>query len=131
MDIKFNKVLYDLPYPVDMELATKLGYNLTYKKIIGKKIYVPSTSNHGFARIQGVTEVEDLPLAGATVNIFNQQTRSLVWTYVTDNEGKYNIINLSPSVKYFIVAFDKNEKYNAVVHSSLMAGLDPYTSSRS
>lgn len=130
MDIKFNKVLYDLPYEVDKNLAETLGYDLNYKKIIQKSIYVPSTVNHGFARLEGKTIVEDVPLIGATVNVFNQQTRSLVWTYVTNEEGKYNIINLSPSVKYFIVAFDKEEKYNAVVQSSLTASLDSYTSDR-
>lgn len=119
-----------MPYEVDLTLATTLGYNLTYKKAIQKNMYVPSTSNHGFARFEGKVETEDVPVPNATVCVFNQQTKALIWTYISDSDGKYNILNLSPSVKYFIVAFDKNEKYNAVVHSSLMAGIDPYTYKR-
>lgn len=131
MDIKFNKVLYNLPYEVDLTLATTLGYNLTYKKSIQKNMYVPSTSNHGFARFEGKVETEDVPVPNATVCVFNQQTKALVWTYISDSEGKYNILNLSPSVKYYLIAFDKDEKYNATIQSSQFATLDPYTSVRS
>lgn len=130
MDIKFNKILYDLPYEVDLQLAQTLGYNLEYKKIIKKQAYLSSTSNHGFARIEGQVVSEGVPLPGTTVSVFNQTTKGIVWTYTTDFEGKYNILNLSPTVKFFIVALDKEEKFNAVIHSSLKAGLDPYVFTR-
>lgn len=131
MDIKFNKVLFDLPYDVDLELAQRLGYAIQYKKLKQKTMYVPSTSNHGFARLEGVTLINDVPAPNTEVNIFNQTSKLLVWSYKSDSEGKYNIINLSPSVKYFMVALDKDNAYNAVVQSSLNATVNPYTNQRS
>ena len=92
------------------------------KKIrINKLLITPIGTNQGFGVIKGTTKKLGQNYSPVPVCCFKRSTRQLLWETVSKPDGTYSYRNIAVGLECFVVAFDPNGQYNAVISDKLVA----------
>lgn len=84
-------------------------------------IITVSNSNQGFGRIAGTTKKLGQIYSPIPVCCFKRSTRELLWETLSKPDGTYFFRNVAVGLECFVVAFDPNGQYNAVISDKLVA----------
>jgi len=107
------------------------GY-IANKEAMGAKKYIsfplrslilpiPVSANHGFGEIKGVTKKMGVNYSPVSVCVFRRDNRQLIWETKSRVNGSYVLLNIAKGLECFVVAFDPNEEYNAVISDKVVA----------
>lgn len=107
------------------------GYEPDYAELIQRKyLILPRThkslvtvlnNNQGFGRIKGTTKKLGQNYSPVPVCCFKRSTRELLWETLSKPDGTYFFRNIAVGLECFVVAFDPNGQYNAVISDKLVA----------
>lgn len=106
------------------------GYEPNYSKLVQKKyaiLKIPKpiitvlNSNQGFGQIKGTTKKIGENYSPVPVCAFRRDNRLLLWETTSKSDGSYSFRNIAVGLECFIVAFDPNEQYNAVISDKVVA----------
>lgn len=78
------------------------------------------TSNQGFGKINGTTKKLGVNYSPVPVCLFRRDNRQLLWEITSKADGSYSFRNIALGLECFVVAFDPNNQYNAVIQDKLM-----------
>lgn len=84
-----------------------------------KPILTINTANKGFGVIKGRTLKLGASYSFVNVCIFNRNTRTLLSEVMSNSDGSYYIRNIPVGLQCFVVAFDPNQQYNAVIQDNV------------
>jgi hypothetical protein len=86
----------------------------------GKKIITMTNVNHGFGKINGTTKKLGTNYSPVPVCLFRRDNRQMIWETISKADGSYSFRNVALDLQYFIVAFDPNNQYNAVIQDKIL-----------
>lgn len=86
-----------------------------------KAIMTISTADQGFGQIKGTTKKLGVNYAPVPVCVFKRSNRQLLWETKSKPDGSYAFRNIALGLECFVVAFDQNEQYNAVIQDKVVA----------
>lgn len=105
------------------------GYAPNYTKLlergykilpnVSKCIITSVNSNQGFGRIKGTTKKLGSNYSPVPVCVFRRDNRQLLWETKSKADGSYAFRNIAVGLECFIVAFDPNNQYNAVIQDKI------------
>lgn len=105
-------------YQVDSEKLSACGV----KRIrLPKPIITILNANHGFGRIKGTTKKVGANYSPVPVCVFRRDNRQLLWETTSKADGSYAFRNIAKGLECFVVAFDPNNQYNAVIQDKVIA----------
>lgn len=88
-------------------------------KLRGKKIINVSNENHGFGLIHGSVKKLGKEYSPVPVCLFRRDNKQLIWETKTKPNGSYTFKNVALGLECFIVAFDPNNQFNAVIQDKI------------
>lgn len=91
---------------------------LPFKNI--KKLTVLN-ANQGFGQIKGTTKKVGANYSPVPVCVFRRDNRQLLWETKSKADGSYAFRNIAVGLECFVLAFDPNEEYNAVISDKVVA----------
>lgn len=106
------------------------GYTSNYEKLMQRNyaivklprpIITVLTANQGFGQIKGTTKKVGANYSPVPVCVFRRDTRQLLWETKSKANGYYAFRNIAKGLECFVVAFDQNEEYNAVISDKVVA----------
>ena len=106
------------------------GYKPNYAKlqdlgyIVSKlptAIITITNSDQGFGQIKGQTQKVGAIYPIVPVCVFKRSTRQLLWETKSKADGSYSFRNIAKGLECFVVAFDPNNQYNAVISDKVVA----------
>jgi hypothetical protein len=115
--LKINRV-YLGGYVPNWVKIQDLGY-LILK--LPKPIITVLSSDQGFGVVKGTTKKLGQNYSPVPVCCFKRSTRQLLWETVSKPDGTYSFRNIAVGLECFVVAFDPNGQYNAVISDKLVA----------
>lgn len=77
--------------------------------------------NQGFGKIIGTTKKLGQNYSHVPVCCFKRSTRELLWETTSKPDGTYFFRNIAVGLECFVVSFDPNGQYNAVISDKLVA----------
>lgn len=80
-----------------------------------------SNANQGFGQINGSTKKVGVNYSPVPVCVFNRSNRQLLWETTSKADGSYAFRNIAVGLECFVVAFDPNNQYNAVIQDKVIA----------
>lgn len=86
---------------------------------LAKPIISITNTNQGFGRINGTTKKLGANYSPVPVCVFRRDNRQLLWETKSKSDGTYSFRNIALGLECFIVAFDPNNQYNAVIQDKL------------
>ena len=121
MSLKIIRCFYG-SYIADQVKLKQMGF----KHIVFPKLLITSiNSNQGFGQINGVTTEQDIGstklFPNAQICVFKKSTRELLWETKSKASGDYHVRNIAVGLECFVVAFDPNREYNAVIEDAVVA----------
>lgn len=78
-------------------------------------------ANQGFGQIKGTTKKVGTNYSPVPVCIFRRDNRQLLWETKSKADGSYAFRNIAVGLECFVVAFDPNNQYNAVIQDKVIA----------
>ncbi|WP_374952115.1 hypothetical protein [Acinetobacter lwoffii] len=72
------------------------------------------------AKIQGSVKKLGQQYQNATVILYNKANLQPIAVQKPDQNGNYQFLGLNTDLKTFIVAFDKNQQFNAVIQDNVV-----------
>lgn len=88
---------------------------------LGKKMLFISTPNHGYGLIRGTIKKIGASYSPVPVCVFRRDNRQLLWETKSKADGSYAFRNIAVGLECFVVAFDPNNQYNAVIQDKVIA----------
>jgi hypothetical protein len=104
-------------YNPDSEKIKSMGYT-TLK--LPRPLFVPVGVNQGFGQIKGVIKKLGGDYSRVPVCIFKKSNRQLLWETKSKSDGSYSFRNIAKELECFVVAFDPNNQYNAVIQDNVV-----------
>lgn len=77
--------------------------------------------DHGFGVIKGTTKKLGDNYSPVPVCVFRRDDRRFLWETKSKPDGSYAFRNIAQGLECFVVAFDPNEEYNAVISDKVVA----------
>lgn len=105
-------------YDPDHEKLKSMGYAIIR---LPRPIISVLNSNQGFGRIKGTTKKVGANYSPVPVCIFRRDNRQLLWETTSKDDGSYAFRNIAVGLECFVVAFDPNNQYNAVIQDKVIA----------
>ena len=106
------------------------GYEPDYAKLaergycilpnIGKCIISILNTNQGFGRVDGTIKKLGQNYSPVPVCLFRRDNRLLLWETKSKPDGSYAFRNIAVGLECFVVAFDPNNQYNAVIQDKIL-----------
>lgn len=90
-------------------------------RAVFKKIITAANSDQGFGQIKGQTQKVGAAYPIVPVCVFKRSTRQLLWETKSKADGTYAIRNIAVGLECFVVAFDPNNQFNAVIQDKVVA----------
>jgi len=87
----------------------------------GLRIITAINSNQGFGKITGTTKKLGANYSPVPVCLFRRDNRQLLWETTSKADGSYTFRNIAVGLECFVVAFDLNNQYNAVIQDKVIA----------
>ena len=85
-----------------------------------KLISVAATTDQGSGRIEGETKKVGANYSPVPVCVFRRDNRRLLWETKSKADGSYAFRNIAVGLECFVVAFDPNKEYNAVIQDNVV-----------
>lgn len=105
-------------YDPDHEKLKSMGYAIIR---LPRPIISVLNSNQGFGRIKGTTKKVGANYSPVPVCVFKRSNRQLLWETTSKADGSYAFRNITVGLECFVVAFDPNNQYNAVIQDNVVA----------
>lgn len=105
-------------YTPDYEKLSEMGYAVI--KLPRPLITILNT-NQGFGQIKGTVKKVGNTYAAVNVCCFKRSNRQLLWEIKSKVDGTYGFRNIAKDLECFVIAFDPNNQYNAVIQDKLVA----------
>lgn len=105
-------------YDPDHEKLKSMGYVIIR---LPRPIISVLNSNQGFGRIKGTTKKVGANYSPVPVCVFRRDNRQLLWETTSKADGSYAFRNIAVGLECFVVAFDPNNQYNAVIQDKVIA----------
>lgn len=105
-------------YSPNFSRLQSLGYKL--KRDDSLRLFIKTSSNHGFGQIKGKTQKKGVIYPSVEVSVFNRSTKALIWTTYSKQDGSYAFRNIAVGLECFVVGFDPEQNYNAVISDKLV-----------
>ena len=86
-----------------------------------KSLISAFTSDQGFGQIKGTTKKKGANYSPVPVCVFRRDNRQLLWETTSKVDGSYAFRNIAVGLECFVVAFDPNNQYNAVIQDKVIA----------
>lgn len=83
-------------------------------------LFLPKNNNQGFGKVSGSTKKLGGTYSPVTVCLFRRDTRQLLWETTSNEDGSYIFRNVAVGLGCFIVAFDPNNQYNALIQDNIL-----------
>ncbi|MFW1952076.1 hypothetical protein [Acinetobacter beijerinckii] len=115
MAIKLFKVFLG-GYEPNYDLLIARGYKILPNL---RKMMVVLNSNQGFGKVNGTTKKLGSNYSPVSVCLFRRDNRQLLWETASKADGSYSFRNVALGLECFIVAFDPNNQYNAVIQDKI------------
>lgn len=105
------------------------GYTPNYQKLadmgykvmrLPKPIMSMSKPEHGFGTVGGTTKKLGKKYHSVPVCLFRKDSRQLIWETKSKTDGTYYFRNVAEGLPCFIVAFDPNNQFNAVIQDNVV-----------
>lgn len=106
------------------------GYTPDYTKLaerkyiimpnIGKRMITVLNSNQGFGKVDGTIKKLGQNYSPVPVCLFRRDNRQLLWETKSKSNGSYFFRNVAVGLECFVVAFDPNNQYNAVIQDKIL-----------
>ena len=77
--------------------------------------------DQGFGQIKGTTKKVGANYSPVPVCVFRRDNRQLLWETKSKADGSYAFRNIAVGLECFVVAFDPNNQYNAVIQDKVIA----------
>lgn len=84
-------------------------------------LIIPQTADQGLGQIKGNIRKLGQNYSPVPVCVFKRSNRLLLWETKSKSDGSYEFRNIAPGLECFVVAFDPNEEYNAVISDKVVA----------
>lgn len=84
-------------------------------------LIVANSPNLGLGQIKGTTKKLGQNYSPVPVCCFKRSTRELLWETISKPDGTYFFRNIAVGLECFVVAFDPNKEYNAVISDRVVA----------
>ena len=106
------------------------GYTPDYTKLeqhgyiilkLPRQIITVLNTDQGFGQIKGITKKLGANYSPVPVCIFKRSNRQLLWETTSKADGSYAFRNIAVGLECFVVAFDPNNQYNAVIQDKVIA----------
>lgn len=117
MSLKIYRVFYGGYTPNHSKLL-QLGYSILK---LPKPLITALSSDQGFGQIKGTTKKVGANYSPVPVCVFRRDNRQLLWETTSKVDGSYAFRNIAVGLECFVVAFDPNEEYNAVISDKVVA----------
>ena len=85
----------------------------------GKRFVNVLNSNQGFGKVDGTTKKLGTQYSPVPVCLFRRDNRQLLWETKSKSDGSYFYRNVAVGLECFVVAFDPNGQYNAVIQDKI------------
>lgn len=118
MAIKVMRVFFG-DYDADVQKLASMGYAIL--KNPAKKIITVLSPDQGFGQIKGTTKKIGENYSPVPVCAFRRDNRLLLWETKSKPDGSYAFRNIAIGLECFIVAFDPQRNYNAVIADGVKA----------
>lgn len=105
-------------YTPNYTKLTAMGYKVIP---LPKLIMTISTPDQGFGQIKGTTKKLGANYTPVPVCVFKRSNRRLLWETKSRPDGSYAFRNIAIGLECFVIAFDQNEQYNAVIQDKVVA----------
>ena len=86
-----------------------------------RQIITVLNTDQGFGQIKGITKKLGANYSPVPVCIFKRSNRQLLWETTSKADGSYAFRNIAVGLECFVVAFDPNNQYNAVIQDKVIA----------
>lgn len=117
MTLKLSKFFWG-GYTANPQKLVELGYKIG---ILPKPMITVLSSDQGFGVVKGTTKKLGQNYSPVPVCCFKRSTRQLLWETVSKPDGTYSFRNIAVGLECFVVAFDPNKEYNAVISDRVVA----------
>lgn len=106
------------------------GYQPNYSKLesmgyaiirLPRPIITVFNADQGFGQIKGTTKKVGANYSPVPVCVFKRSNRQLLWETKSKADGSYAFRNMAVGLECFVVAFDPNNQYNAVIQDKVIA----------
>lgn len=104
-------------YVPDYTKLAERGYKIS--KQVPKSMITILNANQGFGKISGTTKKLGTNYSPVPVCLFRRDNRQLLWETKSKADGSYAFRNIAVGLECFIVAFDPNNQYNAVIQDKI------------
>lgn len=104
-------------YVPDYTKLAERGYKIS--KQVPKTIITVLNANQGSGKISGTTKKLGANYSPVPVCLFRRDNRLLLWETTSKPDGSYFFRNIALGLECFIVAFDPNNQYNAVIQDKI------------
>lgn len=88
---------------------------------LSRPIITVLNSSQGFGQIKGATQKVGVNYSPVPVCVFRRSDRQLLWETTSKADGSYAFRNIAKGLECFVVAFDPNNQYNAVIQDKVIA----------
>lgn len=105
-------------YTPDYQKLADMGYKVMR---LPKPIISVGKPEHGFGTVSGTTKKVGANYSTVPVCVFRRDNRQLLWEIRSKADGSYTFRNIAVGLECFVVAFDPNNQYNAVIQDKVIA----------
>jgi len=95
--------------------------NVIVRPIRAHTAMVVANANQGAGRIKGTTRKVGNNYSPVPVCVFRRDNRQLLWEIKSKLDGSYDFRNIAVGLECFVVAFDPNDEFNAVISDKVIA----------
>lgn len=86
-----------------------------------RPVLIVITADQGFGQIKGTTKKVGANYSPVPICVFRRDNRQLLWEVKSKTDGSYVFRNIAKGLECFVVAFDPNNQYNAVIQDNVVA----------
>ncbi|QKW83379.1 carboxypeptidase regulatory-like domain-containing protein [Acinetobacter sp. FDAARGOS_724] len=105
-------------YQPNYDRLREMGYAIVR---LHKPIITALNADQGLGQIKGTTKKVGANYSPVPVCIFKRSNRQLLWETTSKADGSYAFRNIAVGLECFVVAFDPDEEYNAVISDKVVA----------
>lgn len=117
--VRISRIFYG-GYIPNNDVLLKLNVSRFYFNGV-KTLYTPTNSNNGLGKIKGKTQKKGVIYPGVEVSVFKRSDKTPLWTVRSKSDGSYEFRNILKGLECFVVGFDPEQNYNAVISDKLVA----------
>lgn len=117
MSLKLIRVFFGNYIADDQKLIDMHYVNLRLPRLL----ITATNPDQGYGQIKGAIKKLGQNYSSVPVCCFKRSNRQLLWETISGPDGTYVFRNIAVGLECFVVAFDPNGQYNAVISDKLVA----------